>query len=109
MHDEDTSAREDTMGNPQSSRTASPARVMDASGPGRCDHKFVDSAWCLKCGWNRSAIAEVDRLRSSNAELLDALKVTLNYWTSTGFAECEPDCECIVESVRAAIAKAEGH
>ena len=46
--------------------------------------------------------------RAVKAELLEALKVTLNYWKSTGFAECEPDCDCIVESVRKAIAHAEG-
>jgi hypothetical protein len=47
------------------------------------------------------------KLIAASPELLAALKVTLNYWTSTGFAECEPGCDCIVESVRAAIAKAE--
>ena len=39
---------------------------------------------------------------------LAALKETLAYWTSTGFAGCDPDCGCIVESVRKAIVKAEG-
>ena len=48
------------------------------------------------------------RLIAAAPELLEALKGTLNYWKSTGFAECEPDCDCLVESVRAAIAKAVG-
>jgi hypothetical protein len=52
-------------------------------------------------------LAHVARLEAINAELLAALKVTLNYWTSTGFAECELGCDCIVESVRDAIAHAE--
>lgn len=40
--------------------------------------------------------------------LLKALEDTLDYWTTTGFAECEPSCDCIVEDVRAAIAAAKG-
>lgn len=47
-------------------------------------------------------------LNAAAPDLLAALKGTLNYWKSTGFADCEPDCDCIVEAVRAAIAKAEG-
>lgn len=45
--------------------------------------------------------------QTAATDMLAALKQTLDYWTSTGFAECEPDCDCIVESVRAAILKAE--
>ncbi len=40
--------------------------------------------------------------------MLQALKETLAYWDSTGFSECDEDCDCIVQSVQAAIAKAEG-
>ena len=40
--------------------------------------------------------------------MLKALKDTLDYWTTTGFAECEPGCDCVVEDVKAAIAAAEG-
>lgn len=48
------------------------------------------------------------RLMAAGPEMLTALKETLDYWTLTGFADCEEGCDCIVESVRAAIAKAEG-
>ena len=41
-------------------------------------------------------------------EMLTALKDTLDYWTSTGFAKCTKGCDCVVDEVRAAIAKAEG-
>jgi hypothetical protein len=41
-------------------------------------------------------------------DMLAALRDTLDYWESTGFAECADGCDCIVESVRAAIARAEG-
>ncbi len=41
-------------------------------------------------------------------DLLAAAKATMDYWDSTGFSECEPGCECVVDSMRAAIAKAEG-
>ena len=40
---------------------------------------------------------------SAAPELLDTLREVLDYWESTGFAECAPDCDCIVDSVRAAI------
>lgn len=53
-------------------------------------------------------LAEKARLKALNTELLAALKDTLDYWECTGFANCEPDCDCIVEAVRAAIAHAEG-
>lgn len=42
------------------------------------------------------------------AGLLNAAKATMEYWDCTGFSECEDGCECIVEEMRAAIAKAEG-
>ena len=48
------------------------------------------------------------RLIAAAPDLLQALKETLAYWDSCGFSDCEPDCECIVQSVQAAIAKAEG-
>lgn len=48
------------------------------------------------------------RVAAAAPDLLDALKATLTYWETTGFAECEAGCDCIVEYVRAAIAKAEG-
>jgi hypothetical protein len=41
-------------------------------------------------------------------DMLTALKDTLAYWETTGFADRAPDCHCIVEQMRAAIAKAEG-
>ena len=47
-------------------------------------------------------------VRAAAAEMLQALREILAYWESTGFASCEPNCDCIVESARAAIRKAEG-
>jgi hypothetical protein len=49
-----------------------------------------------------------DLIAAAAPDLLDAARATLEYWESTGFADCDPDCECIVEATRAAIAKAEG-
>jgi hypothetical protein len=60
---------------------------------------------------NRTARGEQDAnalLIAAAPDLLQALKETLAYWDSCGFSDCEPDCECIVQSVQAAIAKAEG-
>lgn len=48
------------------------------------------------------------RLLAGAQALLRAAKETLEYWESTGFAECAEGCDCIVESVRNAITKAEG-
>lgn len=48
------------------------------------------------------------RAVNSHEPMLAALKVTLEYWESTGFADCDEGCDCIVDSVRAAIALAEG-
>lgn len=39
-------------------------------------------------------------------EMLNALQETLDYWDSTGFSECDPECDCIVQIVQAAIKKA---
>ena len=47
------------------------------------------------------------RLIASAPEMLNALKETLAFWTTTRFAECENGCDCVVDVVRAAIAKAE--
>jgi hypothetical protein len=54
------------------------------------------------------AVKEIMRLEAKNAELLAASEATLEYWESdpSGFAECEPGCDCIVDQLRAAIAKA---
>ena len=50
---------------------------------------------------------ELDAERSEQAQAIQtfraALEATLDYWTATGFAACEPDCNCVVESVRAAL------
>jgi hypothetical protein len=84
-----------------------------------CDHKFIDSVVCLKCGFKIDesnthvytrtdvVLAKLQQLDETVATLLAALKETLAYWDSTGFSECDEGCDCIVESVRAAIAKAE--
>lgn len=48
------------------------------------------------------------RLIAAAPDMLKALRDTLTYWTETGFAECDPGCDCIVDAVRAAIAKTEG-
>jgi len=59
---------------------------------------------------NRVGLEQMKRADALNEVLvkaLAALNSTLNYWKSTGFDECEPDCDCIVESVRDAIKKAE--
>ncbi len=56
-----------------------------------------------------SDTAEADaHLIAAAPELLAALKETLAYWDSCGFSDCDEGCECIVQSVQAAIAKAEG-
>ena len=46
---------------------------------------------------------------AASGNLLAACKATLEYWESdpSGFAECAPGCDCIVDQVRAAIAGAE--
>lgn len=41
-------------------------------------------------------------------ELLQACKDTMSYWDDTEFSKCAEGCDCIVDSMRAAIAKAEG-
>jgi len=121
-----TSSRGHTTGNSQASRTASkeagsPDGRLHTPGPwkvltGVCrqDHPdtsadVVDASLevvVADCGCHEAAIANATLIAAA-PELLAALKETLAYWTSTGFADCEPDCDCIVESVRAAIAKAE--
>lgn len=55
-----------------------------------------------------SAATLPDSLIAAAPDLLSVAKETLAYWEITGFAECDPDCNCIVELVRSAIAKAEG-
>lgn len=55
----------------------------------------------------KEAIANA-RLIAAAPDLLDVAKATLEYWDCTGFSECEEGCECIVDAMRAAIAKAEG-
>jgi len=45
---------------------------------------------------------------AAGPDMLEALRETLAYWETTGFAECDEGCGCVVEIVRAAIAKAEG-
>jgi hypothetical protein len=47
------------------------------------------------------------KLTEQIAEQLAALKATYAYWQQTGFADCDPDCDCIVQQVEAAIANAE--
>lgn len=47
------------------------------------------------------------RLIAAAPDLLDIAKTTLQYWENTGFADCDQGCDCIVEHMRAAIAKAE--
>ena len=41
-------------------------------------------------------------------EMLQALKETIGYWDACGFSDCDDGCDCVVQSVQAAIAKAEG-
>lgn len=54
------------------------------------------------------AIAErICRAVNAHDALLEAAKNTLDYWQETGFAKCENDCDCVVEEMRAAIARAE--
>ena len=48
------------------------------------------------------------RLMAAAPDLLAACKDTLDYWETTGFADCDEGCDCIVDQMRAAIAKAEG-
>jgi hypothetical protein len=47
------------------------------------------------------------RLIAAAPDMADALKATLEYWESTGFAICDEGCHCVVDVVRAALAKAE--
>lgn len=47
-------------------------------------------------------------LLTASWQMLKALQDTLDYWTTTGFATCDPGCNCIVEDVKAAIAAAKG-
>lgn len=57
---------------------------------------------------SRALMDEIATRLEQRAEMLAALKNTLDYWESIGFAQCDEGCDCIVEDVRAAIAKAEG-
>jgi hypothetical protein len=75
------------------------------------DDGFARATWIAECDLQDGNLAENAanaRLIAAAPDLLAALKETLNYWKSTGFADCEPECDCIVESVRAALAKADG-
>jgi hypothetical protein len=58
----------------------------------------------------RHLLEDTDSARQMGAapELLGACEAVLDYWESdpSGFAECEPGCDCIVDQLRAAIAKA---
>jgi len=49
------------------------------------------------------AEARFTELEAENTSLRSALRATLDYWQSTGFADCEPDCVCVVDAVRAAL------
>jgi len=55
----------------------------------------------------RGNVDFIVRAANSFDALVAALKDTLDYWDSTGFSDCAEGCNCIVESVRAALAKAE--
>jgi hypothetical protein len=48
------------------------------------------------------------QLIAAAPDLLQACRDTMDYWESTGFAECEEGCDCIVDQMRAALAKARG-
>lgn len=62
-----------------------------------------------ECGITRGPQAEVNaQLISAAPDLLQACRDTMDYWDSTGFSDCEEGCNCIVDQMRAAIAKATG-
>ena len=46
------------------------------------------------------------QLPDTTADLLAVCEATIDYWETTGFAECDAGCDCIVDQMRAAIAKA---
>jgi len=94
---------------PDTERTPGPWRVV--TGVCHNDHPDTsadvlgpDNVFIANCGCHPAAIANAHAI-AALPELVDALRETLAYWTSTGFADCDPDCDCIVESVRGALAK----
>ena len=46
-------------------------------------------------------------LLAASPDMLEALKSVAAYWDVTGFGDCEPDCDCLDQAVKRAIAKAE--
>ena len=50
-------------------------------------------------------LAERDQARTDAAVLRAVCEATLEYWQATGFAECELNCDCIVDQMRAAVSK----
>ena len=73
-----------------------------------------DDSWGVtRTGVGGSAIAQMvwyfdAPLIAAAPDMLQALKKTLDYWDATGFSDCDDDCDCVVQSVQAAIARAEG-
>lgn len=89
----------------EASRTI--AMMRDFKGPNVALAVHGPQNWIHAAGAAEQIEANA-RLIAAAPELLIALKETLDYWDSTGFSTCEPDCDCLVESVRDAIHKAEG-
>lgn len=53
---------------------------------GRCDHKFVDSNRCLKCGWSPLTCVEYDILNklSDKRKETGSVRLVLDFWVSEG-------------------------
>lgn len=94
-----------------SEHTRAPWRLSDKA-PRYVEARAFDDSWHDVTGRVRGGSPqEADanaRLIAAAPEMYDALEATLDYWTTTGFAQCEPGCDCIVEAVRAALGKARG-
>lgn len=71
-----------------------------------CD-LWVNKTACPACGMPTREPTPRSVMAAAPAMLV-ALKETMSYWDSCGFSKCDDGCECIVEIVRNAIAKAEG-
>lgn len=50
---------------------------MAVTADGRCDHKFVDSKRCLKCGWV-PAVPEVQSIEVARLKPGDVVVITLD-------------------------------
>jgi hypothetical protein len=65
---------------------------------------LLEAAALLRAEAEPNLTAQLLASQGQVAALRAALKDTLDYWEQTGFADCEPDCNCIVDQVRAALA-----